>query len=93
MVYITQVNSTFRARWLVNSEVISKVYTIHLRAALRETKWLPVSLRLSKVMFWSAGYVVYTKTIIHFSVDESGEYIGLISTIFFLFFMGYVAYH
>ena len=30
LVYTTQVNSAFRALWLVNSEVIS---TIHLRAA------------------------------------------------------------
>ena len=32
LVYTTQVNSTFRARWLANSEVISQT-TIHLRAA------------------------------------------------------------
>ena len=33
LLYTTQVNSTFRARWLASSEVISQVLHIHLRAA------------------------------------------------------------
>ena len=42
----------------------------------RETKWLRALLWVPTVKFWSASYstcVVYTKTIIHLSVGESGE--------------------
>ena len=48
----------------------------------RKTKWLPVSLCryivTNKVTLWSASYsacVVYTETIIHLSVGESGGYL------------------
>ena len=43
--------------------------------SFREKERLPISLRLPKVMFWSAsysGFAVYTKTVIHLSVGESG---------------------
>ena len=43
----------------------------------RETKWLRALLWVSKIMFWSASYstcAVYTQTIIHLSVGESGGY-------------------
>ena len=65
LVYTTQVKSTFRARWLASSEVISQVppgrYIV-----------------INKVAFWAASYsacMVYTKTIIHLTVGESGGYL------------------
>ena len=57
-------NSAFRARRLVNSEVISKA--------------LFTSEQRMKNKMASASYstcVVYTKTIIHLSVGESGGYL------------------
>ena len=66
LVHTTQVNSTFRARWLASSEVISQVLF---------TSEQP---KKNKVTLWAASYsacVVYTKTIIHLSVGESGGYL------------------
>ena len=62
LVYTTQVNSTFHE-------------CTHLRAA--EEKQNIVA---NKVAFWAASYsacncVVYTKTIIHLGVGESGGYL------------------
>ena len=62
-------NSTFRVRWLTSSEVISQV----LFTSEQPKKNKIVT---NKVTLWSASYsacVVYTKTIIHLSVSESGR--------------------
>ena len=81
--------STFRARWLASLEVISQVQkhitlgdmllpsTIHLRSAKEKENGFCCSMFINKVTLWAAIYsacVVYTKTIIHLSVGESGGY-------------------
>jgi len=69
------VNSAFCVLWFVSSEVISK--TIHLWA--NGARDLKIYNHLSHLItFWSTCYsagVVYTKTIIHFSVGESDGYL------------------
>ena len=45
----------------------------------RKTKWVFFYIVTNKVTLWSASYsacAVYTKTIIHLSVSESGEYLA-----------------
>ena len=64
-----------RADWLTR-KWLAKYYSPP--SSRRETKWLRASLWVPKVMFWSVSYstcVVYTKTIIHLSVGESGGYL------------------
>jgi len=46
LVYTTQVNSTFRARWFASSEVISQVLYIHLRAAEEKQNGFPFQVKL-----------------------------------------------
>ena len=70
-------NSTFRARWLASSEVISQVI-FHLRAAEEKQNGFCWHIVTNQVALWAASYsacVVYTKTIIHLSVGESGVYL------------------
>ena len=77
LVYTTQVNSSFRVRRLASSEVISQS-TIHLWAAEEKQNCLCQYIVTNKVTLWVASYsacVVYTKTIIHLSVGESGGYL------------------
>ena len=57
-------NSTFRARWLASSEVISQVLF---------TSEQPKKNKMGFVHY--SACVVYTKTIIHLSVGESGGYL------------------
>ena len=60
LLYSTQVNSTFRARWLATSEVIS---TIHLRAAEEKQNGFCRYIVKNKVPLSSTSYsacVVYT---------------------------------
>ena len=76
LVYTTQVNSAFRALWLVNSEVISKYYSPPSNRREKYLNFWP--LVTHKITFWSANYsacVVYTKTIIHLRVGESDGYL------------------
>ena len=76
LVYTTQVNSAFRARWLASSEVISQV--LFTSAAEEKQNGFRRYIVTNKVTLWAASYsvcVVYTKTIIHFSVGESGGYL------------------
>ena len=76
LVYTTQVNSAFRALWLVHSEVISQHYSPPRNRRERFLNFRP--LFTLKITFWSANYsacVVYTKTIIHLSVGESDGYL------------------
>ena len=61
LVYTTQVDSTFRVRWLARSEVISQV--------------LFTSEQPKKNSYSYSACVVYTKMIIHLSVGESGGYL------------------
>ena len=76
LVYNTQVNSAFCTFYLLTQRRLAKYFSpLNSR---RETKWLPVSLRLWKLMFWSTSYlacVVYIKRTIHLSVGESGGYL------------------
>ena len=79
LVYTTQVNSTFRAHWLASSEVLfTKYYSPP--SSRRKTKYLfnSCSIFTNLVTLLAASYsacVVYTKTIIHLSVGESGGYL------------------
>ena len=72
-------NSTFQARLLASSEVISQVlFTIQLRAAEQKQNGFCRYIVTNKATLWSASYsacVVYTKPIIHLSVGESGGYL------------------
>ena len=78
LVYTTQVDSTFRPRWLPSSEVISQV--LFTSEQPKKNK-MALSDRLfvychKKVILWFttsySAYVVNTKTTIHLSVGESG---------------------
>ena len=65
-VYTTQVNSTFRARWLASSEVISQVLFTSEQPTKNKMAFVGVIVT-NKVALWVASYsacVVYTKTII-----------------------------
>ena len=78
-IHTTQVNSTFHARWLASSEVISQVL-ISPPSSRRKTKCHGFCRHIvtNKVTLWATSYsscVVYTKTIIHLSVGESGVYL------------------
>ena len=75
LVYTTRVNSTFRARWLASSEVISQVL---FTSEQSKKKGFCRYIVTNKVTPWAASYsacVVYTETIIHLSVGESGGYL------------------
>ena len=69
-------NSTFRVRWLSILGVISQV-TIHLWAAKEKQNGFCQDIVTNEGTLWAASYsacVIYTKTIIHLSVGESGGY-------------------
>ena len=69
-------NSTFRARWLASSEVISQV--LFTKQPKKNKMALLVYIVTNKVTLWSVSYsacMVYTKTIIHLSVVESAGYL------------------
>ena len=73
LVYTTQMNSTFRARWLASSEVINQV--LFTSEHPKKKKGFCRYIVTNKVTLWAASYSacgVYTKTIIHLSVGESG---------------------
>ena len=58
--------------------MISQVLYIHLRAAEEKQNGFCWYIVTNKVALWAASHsacVVYTKTIIHLSVGESGGYI------------------
>ena len=79
LVDTTQVNSSFRTFWLVNSEVISKVlFSSEQPIGKRKKTASRFGYRrgnyLNKRYSYSAC-VVYTNTIIHLSVGESGGYL------------------
>ena len=78
LVYTTQVNSTFRARWLASSEVISQVLFTSEKPRKKQNGFCRYIIT-NKDTLWAASYsacVVYTKTIIHkLSVGESGGYL------------------
>ena len=70
-------NSTFRARWLASSEVISQVLFTSEQPTKNKMAFVGVIVK-NKVALWAASYsacVVYTKTIFHLSVGESGGYL------------------
>ena len=71
LVYTTQVNSAFRARWLANSEVISKVLFTSEQTKRNRMASYFTSVTEQEI-FWSFSYsacVVYTKTILFTSVS------------------------
>ena len=73
LVYTPRVNSTFCARWLASSEVISQVLAIHLRAVEEKLNDFCQYIVTNNVYLWSASYsacVVYTKTIIQWYVPS-----------------------
>ena len=80
LVYTTQVNSSFRVHLLASSGVISQV--LFTSEQPKKNKMAVISIFFTnKVSIWSASYsacVVYTKTIIHLSVGESGGYLPLL---------------
>ena len=70
-------NSTFRARWLASLEVISQVLFTSEQPKKNKIAFVAIFSQI-KVILWAASYsasVVYTKTIIHLSVGESGGYL------------------
>ena len=70
-------NSTFRARWLASLEVISQVLFTSEQPKKNKIAFVAIFSQI-KVTLWAASYsasVVYTKTIIHLSVGESGGYL------------------
>ena len=76
LVYTTQVNSTFRVRWLASSEVISQV--LFTSEQPKKDNGFCRYIFTNKVTLWAASClacVVYTKTIIHLSDGESGGYL------------------
>ena len=65
-------NSTFRARWLISSEVISQVLFTSDPAEEKQNGFCRYIVT-NKLTLWAASYsacVVYTKTIIHLGVGE-----------------------
>ena len=73
LVYNTQVNSTFRARWLASLEVISQALFTSEHPKDKQNGFCRYIVT-NKVTLCSASYsacVVYTKTIILLSVGES----------------------
>ena len=87
LVYTTQVKSTFRACWLASSEVINQV--LFTSEQLKKNKMASRFASVSKCQKWNYSLIrwlfslcgpVYTKTIIHLSVSESGEYLPLFTS-------------
>ena len=69
-------SSTFRARSLASSEVISQVLFTSEHPKRDKMAFVGILSQI-KLLFWSASFsacVGYTKTIIHLSVGESGAY-------------------
>ena len=77
LVYTTQVNGAFRARWLASSEVNSKYYSPPSRwwdrVARQEFNFWRFFGIVKEINRVFGICVVYNKTIIHLSVCESGE--------------------
>ena len=81
-------NSTFRARWLASSEDISQV--LFTSEQPKKKKAFVAIFSQIKLLFWAASYsacVVYTKTIVHLSVGESGEYLPPLGWIIVKYFV------
>ena len=77
VVYTTQVNSTLCSRWLASSEVISQVPFTSEQPKKNKMAFVGILSQI-KLLFGPASYsacVVYTNTIIHLSVGESGVYL------------------
>ena len=68
-------NSTFRARWLASSEVISQVLFISEQPKKNKMAFVGILSQVKSLLGQLViACVVYTKTIIHLSVGESGGY-------------------
>ena len=71
-------NSTFRARWLANSEVISQVLFTSEQPKKNKMAFVSILSQIKLLfgpLYIYSACVVYTKTIIHLRVDESGGYL------------------
>ena len=68
--------STFRALWLASSEVISQVLFNSEKPKKNKMAFVGISLQIKLlfglIVIQLVWYSVYTKTIIHLSVGESG---------------------
>ena len=67
-------NSTFRARWLASSEVISQVLFTSEQPKKNIMAFLGILSQI-KLLFSNSACVVHTKTIIHLSVGQSSGYL------------------
>ena len=70
-------NNTFRGRWLASSEMISQVLFTSEQPQKNKMAFVCILSQVN-LLFEPLGYsafVVYTKTIIHLSVGESGGYL------------------
>ena len=78
LVYTTQVNSSFRARWLANSEVISQVLFTSEQPKKNKMAFVAIFSKIKllfRALVIQLECVVYTKTIIHLSVGENVGYL------------------
>ena len=77
LAYTTQVNSTFRTRWLASLEVISQVLFTSEQPKKNKMAFVGI-LSLIKLLFGplviQLVWYLLVKTIIHLSVGESGVY-------------------
>ena len=78
LVYTTQVNSTFRARWLASSEVISQV--LFTSEQLEKNKMAFGAIFSQKKLLFGPLVIqlvwyILKQYIIHLSVGESGGYL------------------
>ena len=71
LVYTTQVNSTFRARWLANSEVISQVLSTSEQSKKNKMAFVSILLQI-KLLFGPLFIQLVWYMGIHLSVGESG---------------------
>ena len=86
LVYTTQVNSTFRARWLVSSEVISQILFNSEQPKKNKMAFVGI-LSLIKVLFGSLVIQLLWYILIHLRV---GDYSPPLQWIIFNYFHGLI---
>ena len=74
LVYTTQVNSTFRARWLASSEVINQVLFTSEQSKKDKVAFVGTFSHI-KLLFGLLVIQLNLLIIIHHSVSESGGYL------------------
>ena len=81
-------NSTLCVRWLASSEVISQVLFTSKQPKKNKMALVDILPQIKLSTLWAASYsacVVYTITIIHLNVGESGGYLPPLRWILFKF--------